>query len=204
MKYVKYLGILHIEYENEIKTSCHKLCIHPTTYNMILDSPDFIDNGALPLSSVCPQHGGVNRMPQFRWSPVSGAKSYAFWCYDRDAPGGHCVHCFFPFISASRTGLPQIKNINHPYIQFNDDAKTAPNNTNSRGELLIQGMNSYGEYGYRGPCPGYSLSKKVHHYCFQVYALDTILEEPNLNLFLVKSKGHVLGKANMTGTFLKP
>lgn len=66
----------------------------------------------------------------------------------------------------------------------------------------IQVVNGWGEVGYGGPCPP---PDHVHFYVFTLYALDTQLDLPenasvdDLNAAL---DGHVLEKAELTGTFV--
>ena len=64
----------------------------------------------------------------------------------------------------------------------------------------VEGENDYGEIGYGGPQP----PDKEHTYIFRVYALDTRLdleEGASKEELEEATKGHVLGKARMTGTF---
>jgi Raf kinase inhibitor-like YbhB/YbcL family protein len=65
-----------------------------------------------------------------------------------------------------------------------------------------EGSNDFGAAGYGGPCPP---PGSRHHYVFTLYALD----EPRLPGDAVPSgeqiagalRGHVLGKATLTGTY---
>jgi hypothetical protein len=62
------------------------------------------------------------------------------------------------------------------------------------------GKNSYGNYGYDGPCP----PGGTHRYYFKLYALDAML---NLKAGLTKEdllaaiKGHVLAEAQVMGKY---
>lgn len=65
---------------------------------------------------------------------------------------------------------------------------------------MIQGKNSAGETGYRGPSP----PSGTHHYYITLYALDTILK---LNADAGKQdvsdamNGHILGQTQYMGIF---
>jgi Raf kinase inhibitor-like YbhB/YbcL family protein len=63
----------------------------------------------------------------------------------------------------------------------------------------LQGSNSFGSIGYRGPCPPSS-----HHYYFTIYAMDSILDVRAGTTKTVVSNamdGHILGKAMLMGVF---
>ena len=66
----------------------------------------------------------------------------------------------------------------------------------------IQGKNSWGTIGYRGPAP--PKGHGVHHYHFKLYALDAPLnvaagiDKPGL---LKAMQGHVLAEVELVGTY---
>jgi Raf kinase inhibitor-like YbhB/YbcL family protein len=65
-----------------------------------------------------------------------------------------------------------------------------------------QGKNSWGNLGYGGPCP----PSGTHRYFFKLYALDTLLgdlHEPTKAMLLKAMEGHVLGQAEVMGTYRK-
>jgi Raf kinase inhibitor-like YbhB/YbcL family protein len=65
-----------------------------------------------------------------------------------------------------------------------------------------QGKNSWGKLGYGGPMP--PKGHGVHHYHFQVYALDVRLgADPGLtkDALLAKMRGHILAEGKLTGTY---
>lgn len=67
-----------------------------------------------------------------------------------------------------------------------------------------QGTNSRGSIGYFGPRPP---AGGDHHYHFQVFALDTMLDlEPSAGRkeVLAAIKGHILAKGDLIGVFRKP
>ena len=66
----------------------------------------------------------------------------------------------------------------------------------------LQGKNSWGSYGYRGPAP--PKGHGVHRYFFKLYALDEELDrvwgldKPSL---LKMIKGHIVAEGELMGTF---
>ena len=64
----------------------------------------------------------------------------------------------------------------------------------------IAGRNSWGRTGYGGPCP----PSGTHRYFFKLYALDTMLNLPQVatKKDLEKSmQGHILAKAELIGSY---
>ena len=70
------------------------------------------------------------------------------------------------------------------------------------GDGGMQGKNVRGANGYQGPCPPKGGS--IHHYVFELYALDTKLDlpagAPRADL-LKAMDGHILGKSSYVGMF---
>jgi Raf kinase inhibitor-like YbhB/YbcL family protein len=67
-------------------------------------------------------------------------------------------------------------------------------------EEAIDGICNDGKPGYEGPCP--KNFKGIHHYCFKLYALDTVLEVPSIadaNVILSEMEGHILETAELVG-----
>lgn len=66
----------------------------------------------------------------------------------------------------------------------------------------LQGKNSWGAVGYRGPAP--PKGDGVHHYHFKVFALDEPLSvKPGLDKATLRAamKGHVLARGELIGTY---
>ena len=62
------------------------------------------------------------------------------------------------------------------------------------------GKNSWGKFGYGGPCP----PGGTHRYFFKVYALDTMLElAPGASAKQVEAamQGHILGQGQLMGRY---
>jgi Raf kinase inhibitor-like YbhB/YbcL family protein len=67
-----------------------------------------------------------------------------------------------------------------------------------------QGLNSYGSIGYGGPQP--PRGHGVHHYHFQLYALDAELNlAPRVTRQQLEAamKGHIIAEADLVGTFVR-
>ncbi len=66
----------------------------------------------------------------------------------------------------------------------------------------VQGKNSWGSVGYRGPAP--PRGHGTHHYVFKLYALKDELglaEGLDKDALLAAIRGHILAEAELTGTY---
>lgn len=64
-----------------------------------------------------------------------------------------------------------------------------------------QGTNGFGKLGYKGPCPP---PGKAHRYFFKLYALDSLLKLPEGSTKKQVEKameGHIIGNAELIGTY---
>lgn len=147
----------------------------------LLASQAFADGSTVPALYTC---DGEDISPPLTWSgPPPGTVSFALVCEDPDAPGGTWTHWVAWNIPPSSRGLPE---------------------GCSREALLpdgtVQGVNSWGETGYGGPCP----PSGIHRYIFRIYALDTLLD-PDTGASAVElleaMQGHVIGSASLTGLY---
>jgi Raf kinase inhibitor-like YbhB/YbcL family protein len=150
-----------------------------------ISSSSFRNDQPIPVKY---SRDGGDISPALNWEGVkAGTKSFALICDDPDAPGGTWIHWVIYGIAGNSTGLPE--NI----------AKTET--VTSLGGVK-QGVNSYGSIGYGGPQP--PRGHGVHHYHFQLYALDA---EPNLAPRVTRQqldaamKGHIIAEADLVGTF---
>lgn len=115
-----------------------------------VSSPAFADNAQVPVEYSCK---GRNTPPPLRWQNVPpGTESLALVVDDPDAPAGLYVHWVV-------TGIPP--------------------STTEIGEGPLPGgasvsLNSSGKAEYFGPCP--PAGSGVHHYRFQLYALNKPLK----------------------------
>jgi Raf kinase inhibitor-like YbhB/YbcL family protein len=63
-----------------------------------------------------------------------------------------------------------------------------------------EGIANGGTHGYEGPCPKYFSG--THHYHFQLFALDTVLELPataDKTQVAASMQGHLIGSATLVG-----
>jgi Raf kinase inhibitor-like YbhB/YbcL family protein len=152
---------------------------------LTVESPAFASGAAIPARHS-EYADGVS--PPLRWSPVPGAKSYLLVMEDPDATSiTPFVHWVAWNIPATETRLPE-------------GLQEQPRLTSPDG--LLQGRTSRGSVAYFGPRP--PVGDPPHHYHFQVFALDTLLDVPAgaaRDRVLDAAKGHVLAKGELVGTF---
>lgn len=134
---------------------------------------------------------GDDVSPALAWQPVAGATSYALVMEDPDAdrPAPY-VHWVAWNIPAATTSLPQA-------------LPAEPRPAEPAG--MRQGLNDRGSTGYFGPRP--PAGSGLHHYHFQVFALDTTLDladDAGRNALVKAMRGHVLGRARLVGTYAAP
>lgn len=150
---------------------------------------------SLNLTSTAFQHNtviparytgdGLDESPPLHWSaPPEGTESFALICHDPDAPAGDWSH----------------------WVLFNIPADTRDLSANQPASptldhQAIQGKNDFGRVGYGGPAPPRG---KMHHYHFQLYALDKKLElasSTTKNQLEHAMKGHILDCGELVGTY---
>lgn len=145
-----------------------------------LSSLNFVTGASMPRWTAhgdqrCP---GEDRSPELRWGRVpAGTRSLALILYDTDARWYHWVAYDLP---------PSLRGL-------------------SAGVALPaseQGVNSFGEQRYGGPCPP---PGPPHHYVFTLYALSTRaiggvrpLDGPAA---LAQMRGHVIASARLVGRY---
>jgi len=148
-----------------------------------LKSTAFAAGGMIPGLYTCQ---GRDISPPLSWTGApSGTRSFALICDDPDAPMGTWVHWVYFNIPASVSSLPQAV----PKTQ-----KPSPGG--------VHGRSSFKDLGYGGPCPPWG----THRYFFRLYALDVLLDlkpEVEKGEVLKAMEGHVLGTAELMGTFRK-
>lgn len=153
-----------------------------------LTSPAFGSNGSIPDLYTC---SGKDISPPLAWSDLpAGTRSLALIVDDPDAPDPAApqrtwVHWVVFNIPATATGLPEGA---------------------SGGGLPAgseQGLNDWKAPRYGGPCPPVGR----HRYFHKLYALDTVLADlgtPTKAALEKAMQGHVLGSAQLVGTYQKP
>ena len=148
-----------------------------------ITSPAFKNSSSIPAIYTCISK---NVSPALAWSgQPSATKSFALIMDDPDAPGGTWVHWVIYNIPASARGLQE----------------AAPT-TAQLADGSLNGVNSWGNLGYGGPCP----PSGTHRFFFKLYALDTMPDLPsgaNKQKLLSVMQDHVLAQGELMGTFSK-
>ncbi len=153
---------------------------------MQLKSAAFDNNHPIPKAYT---GDGADRSPELGWlNPPSEAKEFALICDDPDAPTAEpWVHWVIYRIPQGTTILPE-------------GLPKDPSLSEPRGAL--QGKNSWGTVGYRGPLPPKGHGN--HRYFFKLYVLDTPLDvKPGVDkkALLAAMKGHVIAETSIVGMY---
>jgi Raf kinase inhibitor-like YbhB/YbcL family protein len=156
-----------------------------TVMAMEIRSTAFADGGAIPARYTCQ---GENVSPPLSWAGIpAGTKSLVLIVDDPDAPDPRApkmtwVHWVLFNLPSAGAGLPEAVNELPP----------------GTGE----GLNDWQKTGYGGPCPPIGR----HRYFHKLYALDIVLDGlklPTKAQLEAAMVGHVLGQAQMVGTYQK-
>ena len=142
-----------------------------------LTSTAFDEGGAIPSRHTC---DGEDVSPDLSWQGApDDTVAFALLVDDPDARGFvHWVACDLP---GSASG------------SLAEGASTA-------GGAPQQGRNDFGRVGWGGPCP----PSGTHRYVFRLLALDRSLGlggTPLADEVRSAAEGHVLGEAQLTGTY---
>ena len=151
-----------------------------------LASPTFQDRGAMPARFTS---DGDNLSPPLMWDHApAGTKSYALIMDDPDAPDPAApqmtwVHWVLYDIPATVHALAE------------GESQHLPAGTR-------EGLNDWRQTGYGGPAPPIGR----HRYFHKLYALDVVLPDlhkPTKTELESAMQGHVLGEADLVGTYQK-
>ena len=154
---------------------------------LTLVSPAFSHDGEIPRRYTCQ---GDDLSPPLSWSGVpDGTKSFALIVDDPDAPDPEA---------------PRMTWVHWVLYNLPPDVRELPE-AMGPGALppgTEEGQNDWKNLGYGGPCPPIGR----HRYFHKLYALDCRL--PNLgaatkNELEAALEGHVLGQAELVGTYEK-
>jgi Raf kinase inhibitor-like YbhB/YbcL family protein len=165
---------------------------------MTMTITGFADGGQIPVefSQAAPGAApGEGTSPEIKWmNAPAGTQSFVLNMHDmevvRNKTTDDQAHWVVWNIPATATGIP----------------KGAP-----KGAKLPDGSYQFSATGqvYRGP--GAAATGPMHHYMFELYALDTKLTvEPAADAFETRTnvmkamQGHILGKAVYGGLFKRP
>ena len=159
---------------------------------MTLTTPGWPDGDPIPVKYT---QAGEQVSPALNWTNTPpGTQSFVLHMLDPDVARNKTtdtqVHWVVWNIPATATGLPE----------------GVP-----KGETLADGSRQISASGpvYRGP--GAPATGPVHHYTFEIYALDTKIDVPaSTDAFETRAnvmkamQGHILGKAVYVGLFRRP
>lgn len=141
--------------------------------NFTLTSEAFADGQAIPAIFTC---DGADRLPPLAWDePPKGTQSFALVVDDPDAPSGTFQHW---------------------------GAYDIPASARSPAGDFPQAVNDFGKPGYSGPCP--PKGHGAHRYRFKLMALDVDLlnlVNPKVERLEAEAEKHLLGRAQLTGTY---
>jgi Raf kinase inhibitor-like YbhB/YbcL family protein len=152
-----------------------------------ITSPAFDPGASIPAIYTCE---GRDISPPLEWrNPPGGTRSLVLIVDDPDAPDPRApkttwVHWVLVNMPPDATGLPE----------------AVPPGALPAG--TIEGLNDWKRTGYGGPCPPIGR----HRYFHKLYALDTTLDglhRPTRAQVEAAMKGHILGHAELVGTYEK-
>ena len=154
--------------------------------SITIRSTAFEHDGVIPIRHT---EDGEDVSPELSWSGLpAGATELALVVDDPDAPTDEpWVHWVLYRIPAEIDALAE----GIPYA----DVLAAPAGA-------LQGLNTWGTVGYRGPAP--PPGHGTHHYHFTLYALDAVLDlQPGLDktTLLAAIAGHILARGELVGTY---
>ncbi len=158
-----------------------------TPMSLTIQSSAFSNNEPIPIRFTGDDKADAS--PPLSWSGVpDNARELALIVDDPDAPSPQpWVHWVIYKIPADLGGLPQ---------------GIAKEERPSEVVGSLQGVNSWGTVGYRGPKP----PSGVHRYYFKLYALDAALNARaglDKTGLLAAMQGHVIAQAELVGTYAK-
>ena len=146
---------------------------------MELSSTVFENKGPIPSAYTC---DGKNISPPLKISNVpENTETLTLIVDDPDAPAGTWVH----------------------WTVWNIDPKTSKIKENSVPAGAVEGVTSFGDNGYGGPCP----PSGIHRYVFKLYALDIKLElTPHADVKQLEEamKDHIIEKIEIMATYGRP
>jgi len=152
-----------------------------------LTSDAFGDHARIPARYTCE---GSDISPPLQWQdPPRGTKSFALVMDDPDAPDPRA---------------PKMTWVHWVVVDIPGESRQLPENAGRSGlpAGAYQGLNDWKRPSYGGPCPPIG----EHRYFFTLYALNTTLPglgQPTKAQLLGSIEGHVLGQAQLVGTYIK-
>jgi Raf kinase inhibitor-like YbhB/YbcL family protein len=160
----------------------------PSPTPLVIHTSAFSPGGRLQLRQSA---YGDNLSPSIGWGANPNAKAYALVVEDPDTKGPRpYVHWMIWNIPADVTTLPDS-------LPGEAEPHAVPD--------AVQGRNDAGTIGWFGPRP--PSGSGLHHYHFQVFALDaplTIGANANLAALEAAMKGHVVAQGELVGVYPAP
>jgi Raf kinase inhibitor-like YbhB/YbcL family protein len=150
-----------------------------------LSSQAFSHNDSIPMLYTC---DGRDFSPPLSWSGLPpGTKSLALIVDDPDAPDPRA---------------PKMTWVHWVLYNIPTEAKDMEENAGDGGlpAGTMEGVNDWGRTGYGGPCPPIGR----HRYFYKLYALGIVLpdlDHPKKEELLQVMRGHILGQAELIGTY---
>jgi Raf kinase inhibitor-like YbhB/YbcL family protein len=143
---------------------------------MFVTSPAFLAHAHVPAPYTC---NGENISPPLELGDIPPrTKSLVLIVEDRDAAPNPWVHWLVFNIPPTATSVP-------------------PGHIPEGG---TEGIANGGTHGYEGPCSKYFSG--IHHYYFQIFALDTLLDLPpkaDKKQVVATMQDHIVGSATLLG-----
>ena len=159
--------------------------VHAEDAGMQINSNAFSHNGAIPSAYTCE---GRDASPPLSWSGIpAGTKSLVLIVDDPDAPDPAAPR--MTWVHWVLYNLP-------PATQGMDEG------TRNLPAGTLEGINDWKRTGYGGPCPPIGR----HRYFHKLYALDVVLPDlgkPAKAAVERAMQGHILGQAELVGTYQK-
>ncbi|KTD66629.1 phosphatidylethanolamine-binding protein [Legionella santicrucis] len=144
---------------------------------LTLESSAFQMNSTIPTQYTCK---GADQSPPLAWHSIPiQTKSLVLIVDDPDAPDGVWTHWI-------------LFNIPPTIHQLDTASPIPPGATTAK--------NSWGELGYRGPCPPVG----AHSYHFKLYALNTVInlgDDASRDALLNAITGHVIESTELVGIY---
>jgi Raf kinase inhibitor-like YbhB/YbcL family protein len=157
---------------------------------MTLSSQAWRDGGEIPAAYT---QAGEDMSPPLQWSGApEGVASYVLIVHDADAAIGNGTDDLLHWL---------VWNIPAAVTSFHEHAPATPQLPDGTRQISATSP------GYRGP--GAPASGPAHHYVFELFALDTMLEVPAVGAappatraaVVAAMAGHIRGKASYVGLF---
>jgi Raf kinase inhibitor-like YbhB/YbcL family protein len=162
----------------------------PAGPGLTLTTTAFEDGGVIPVKYTSADPKAVS--PELKWTNVpTGTVTFALIFHDPD-------------VALKRSTMDVLHgmwfNIPAATTSFAEGALTG-----SLSDGTVQAKNLRGQPGYMGP--GAGAAGPMHHYTFELFALDTKLDltaDATRDDVLKAMDGHILGKAVLVGRFKRP